>query len=160
MNCGKNFVCLKPDLRRAFSQCGFLPNKASLTRTIQAREKDGRVSEKWAIHLARALKVELVDLVNSAVNQNADKRVMRRPLLDGITGKKMDIALTETKQIETSDGKMYFCWVINTQTKALVGFSLHQRPDRDLSGPAFKMAVGQMQGERPAMMRVDRGIHP
>lgn len=147
---GRLAECLQP--MRNSSQ------KTSLTRTIQEWEKYGHVSEKWAIHLARALKVELVDLIKSAVNTNDPTRVKEEPFIDGIAGKEMQNLLTDTTAIQTSNGKMYFCFVFDPQQNAVVGFSLHHSPLYELIVPAVSMATGYVKSKLPAMQLLDRGV--
>ena len=65
--------------------------------------------------------------------------------------------VTDITEIETGDGKLYLCVVIDLYSKLVMGWSMHNRQDRHMVIRAVQMAVWQREGESELILHSDRG---
>ena len=65
--------------------------------------------------------------------------------------------VTDITEIKTGQGKLYLCVVLDLFDHRIVGWSMHDRQDRQRVIRAVQMAVGQPQGNEPVIMHSDRG---
>jgi len=121
--------------------------KASLVRTIQVWEKDGRVSNKWAIDLAKALKVELIDLMTPEVKVPIPPRADAASVIVGSeeTEKLGFLIRTSTVKIRNNK-KGHVALVIDPYSRFIVGSILHSRQHSEVTDQEVVASVRRAQG--------------
>lgn len=65
--------------------------------------------------------------------------------------------VTDITEIQTGEGKLYVCVVLDLFSKLVVGWSMHHRQDRQMVIRAIEMAVWQRQGGWSVILHSDRG---
>lgn len=65
--------------------------------------------------------------------------------------------VTDITEIETRQGKLYLCIVLDLYDQRIMGWSIHDRQDRQMVTRAVQMAVRQRQGSDEVMLHSDRG---
>ncbi len=65
--------------------------------------------------------------------------------------------VTDITEIDTQEGKLYLCVVIDLYSKLVMGWSMHHRQDRHMVVRAVQMAVWQRQGGSVVILHSDRG---
>ncbi len=65
--------------------------------------------------------------------------------------------VTDITEIETQEGKLYLCVVIDLYSKLVMGWSMHHRQDRHMVVRAVQMAVWQRKGDSEVILHSDRG---
>lgn len=65
--------------------------------------------------------------------------------------------VTDITEIQTLEGKLYLCVVLDLYSKLVVGWSMHHRQDRHMVIRAVEMAVWQRQGGWSVILHSDRG---
>ena len=65
--------------------------------------------------------------------------------------------VTDITEIETWEGKLYLCVVIDLFSKLVIGWSMHHRQDRQMVIRAIEMAIWQRQGNGIVILHSDRG---
>ena len=65
--------------------------------------------------------------------------------------------VTDITELKTGQGKLYLCIVLDLFDQRVVGWSMHQRQDRQMVIRAVQMAVWQRQGTGTVILHSDRG---
>lgn len=65
--------------------------------------------------------------------------------------------VTDITEIQTREGKLYLCVVIDLFSKLVMGWSMHHRQDRHMVIRAVEMATWQRQGSWSVILHSDRG---
>ncbi len=65
--------------------------------------------------------------------------------------------VTDITQINTREGKLYVCVVLDLYSRQVIGWSMHHRQDRQMVIRAVQMALWQRQGSGPVIVHSDRG---
>lgn len=65
--------------------------------------------------------------------------------------------VTDITEIKTQQGKLYLCIVLDLYDQRIVGWSMHDRQDRQMVIRAVQMAVWQRQGSHEVILHSDRG---
>ncbi len=65
--------------------------------------------------------------------------------------------VTDITEMNTGEGKLYLCVVIDLFSKVVVGWSIHHRQDRQMVIRAIEMAVWQRQKKCDVVLHSDRG---
>lgn len=65
--------------------------------------------------------------------------------------------VTDITEIKTQQGKLYLCVVLDLFDQRVVGWSMHDRQDRQMVIRAVQMAVWQRQGRHLVILHSDRG---
>ena len=65
--------------------------------------------------------------------------------------------MTDITEIQTNEGKLYLCVVLDLFSKLVIGWSMHHRQDRQMVIRAVEMAVWQRQGRCAVILHSDRG---
>src|SRR5262249_27115083 len=65
--------------------------------------------------------------------------------------------VTDITQIDTLEGKLFLCVVIDLYSKVVIGWSMHHRQDRQMVIRAAEMAHWQRRGTTPVILHSDRG---
>lgn len=65
--------------------------------------------------------------------------------------------MTDITEIQTDEGKLYVCIVLDLFSKLVIGWSMHRRQDRQMVIRAVEMAVWQRQGPCAVILHSDRG---
>ncbi|WP_087944982.1 IS3 family transposase [Xanthomonas phaseoli] len=65
--------------------------------------------------------------------------------------------VTDITEIKTRQGKLYLCIVLDLYDQRIVGWSMHDRQDRQMVIRAVQMAVWQRQGSDEVILHSDRG---
>lgn len=65
--------------------------------------------------------------------------------------------VTDITEIKTQQGKLYLCVVLDLYDQRIVGWSTHDRQDRQMVLRAIQMAVWQRQGSHDVILHSDRG---
>ncbi|MGE8270346.1 MAG: IS3 family transposase [Stenotrophomonas geniculata] len=65
--------------------------------------------------------------------------------------------VTDITEIKTRQGKLYLCIVLDLYDQRIVGWSMHDRQDRQMVIQAVQMAVWQRQGSHEVILHSDRG---
>jgi putative transposase len=65
--------------------------------------------------------------------------------------------VTDITQINTDEGKLFLCVVIDLFSKLVLGWSMHHRQDRQMVLRAVEMAIWQRQGAWSVILHSDRG---
>jgi len=65
--------------------------------------------------------------------------------------------VTDITEIKTPQGKLYLCIVLDLYDQRIVGWSMHDRQDRQMVIRAVQMAVWQRQGNHEVILHSDRG---
>jgi len=65
--------------------------------------------------------------------------------------------VTDITEIKTEQGKLYLCVVLDLYDQRIVGWSTHDRQDRQMVLRAVQMAVWQRQGNHEVILHSDRG---
>lgn len=65
--------------------------------------------------------------------------------------------VTDITEIQTGQGKLYLCVVLDLFDQRIVGWSMHDRQDRQMVIRAVQMAVWQRQESHPVILHSDRG---
>ena len=67
------------------------------------------------------------------------------------------IWVTDITELQTDEGKLFLCVVIDLFSKLVIGWSMHHRQDRQMVIRAVEMAVWQRQGCWSVTPHSDRG---
>ncbi len=65
--------------------------------------------------------------------------------------------VTDITEIETREGKLYLCVVLDLYSKLVVGWAMHHRQDRHMVIRAVDMAISQREGRAAVILHSDRG---
>ena len=65
--------------------------------------------------------------------------------------------MNDINEIQTDEGKLYLCVVLDLFSKLVIGWSMHHRQDRQIVIRAVERAVWQSQGECAVILHSDRG---
>ena len=65
--------------------------------------------------------------------------------------------VTDITELQTDEGKLFLCVVLDLFNKLVVGWSMHHRQDRQMVIRAVEMAVWQRQGTGLVILHSDRG---
>ncbi|HFT6995057.1 TPA: IS3 family transposase, partial [Stenotrophomonas maltophilia] len=65
--------------------------------------------------------------------------------------------VTDITEIKTQQGKLHLCIVLDLYDQRIVGWSMHDRQDRQMVIRAVQMAVWQRQGSDEVILHSDRG---
>ena len=65
--------------------------------------------------------------------------------------------VTDVTEIQTGEGKLYLCVVLDLFSNLVIGWSMHHRQDRQMVIRAVGMAVWQRQGGWSVILHSDRG---
>lgn len=65
--------------------------------------------------------------------------------------------VTDITEIQTDEGKLFLCVVLDLFSKLVIGWSMHHRQDRQMVIRAVEMAVWQRQGQCAVILHSDRG---
>jgi len=65
--------------------------------------------------------------------------------------------VTDITEVQTEEGKLYLCVVLDLFSKLVIGWSMHHRQDRQMVIRAVEMAVWQRQGSWSVILHSDRG---
>lgn len=65
--------------------------------------------------------------------------------------------VTDITELNTAEGKLYLCVVIDLFSKLVIGWSMHHRQDRQMVIRAVEMAIWQRQGSWSVILHSDRG---
>ena len=65
--------------------------------------------------------------------------------------------VTDITELQTDEGRLYLCVVIDLFSKLVVGWSMHHRQDRQMVIRAVEMAVWQRQENCDVILHSDRG---
>ncbi len=60
-------------------------------------------------------------------------------------------------ELKTGEGKLYLCVVLDLFSKLIVGWSMHQRQDRQMVLRAVEMGIWQPRGDCSVILQSDRG---
>ena len=65
--------------------------------------------------------------------------------------------VTDITQINTLEGRLFLCVVLDLYSKLVIGWSMHHRQDRQMVIRAVEMAVWSRQNHHPVILHSDRG---
>jgi putative transposase len=65
--------------------------------------------------------------------------------------------VTDITEIQTDEGKLFLCVVLDLYSKLVIGWSMHHRQDRQMVIRAVEMAVWQRQRQCAVILHSDRG---
>jgi len=65
--------------------------------------------------------------------------------------------ITDITELNTNEGKLYVCVVLDLFSKLVIGWSMHRRQDRQMVIRAVEMAVWLRQGDWSVILHSDRG---